>query len=602
MLEYLMRHAGRVMSRTLITEYAWGYHFDPGTNIVDVVINHLRKKVDAKHQKRLITTVRGVGYMIKDERRDASRREPASKANGRVRCRHALVLTAATMALLLATLIVFGVALVGHARQRAPATRRRTRCRTADRCVLTIRDVQRQIRAARRQAADGTSIRRARTPVGASEHARSATCSIRMPGYFLVFDSAGSSCCTRRSACVDLSRGRSGRGARVRRCSSRRSARRAADARARRLVAICSWSRDTSTDHRRPNISRVVVGAADDARASCRRSCSSGRSSCSRRSSSSSRSSSRTRRRQRVPAGRPADQRGGGDHRRPQPAPPAAGRREQRRALAAGPHGERDARRASRARSPRCAASPPTRATSSRRRSPCCAPTSSARCIPDTNRAERMVALEEALQETARMSDLVDSLLTLARADEGRFDIYRQPVELEPLVREVYETAVILGEDAGLSLSLPHARERGGDGRSHAAAPAAAQPRDERDQVHAARRHAWSWRSCVGRTTRSRSSCATRGIGISASGSAARLRSILARRSRALARVGARRIRARARRSRSGSCKRTAARSPCSRGWGAEACSRWCSRQRRRCAGVAGVGLGCRSKCPESAA
>src|ERR1043165_2997137 len=39
-LEYLMRHAGRVMSRTLITEYAWGYHFDPGTNIVDVVINH----------------------------------------------------------------------------------------------------------------------------------------------------------------------------------------------------------------------------------------------------------------------------------------------------------------------------------------------------------------------------------------------------------------------------------------------------------------------------------------------------------------------------------------------------------------------------------
>ena len=65
-LEYLMRHQGRVMSRTLITEYAWGYHFDPGTNIVDVVINHLRKKIDAKHQKRLITTVRGVGYMIKE--------------------------------------------------------------------------------------------------------------------------------------------------------------------------------------------------------------------------------------------------------------------------------------------------------------------------------------------------------------------------------------------------------------------------------------------------------------------------------------------------------------------------------------------------------
>ena len=64
-LEYLMRHTGRVMSRTLITEYAWGYHFDPGTNIVDVVINHLRKKIDAKFEKKLITTVRGVGYMIR---------------------------------------------------------------------------------------------------------------------------------------------------------------------------------------------------------------------------------------------------------------------------------------------------------------------------------------------------------------------------------------------------------------------------------------------------------------------------------------------------------------------------------------------------------
>jgi two-component system copper resistance phosphate regulon response regulator CusR len=64
-LEYLMRHAGRVMSRTLITEYAWGYHFDPGTNIVDVVINHLRKKVDARHERKLISTVRGVGYVVK---------------------------------------------------------------------------------------------------------------------------------------------------------------------------------------------------------------------------------------------------------------------------------------------------------------------------------------------------------------------------------------------------------------------------------------------------------------------------------------------------------------------------------------------------------
>ena len=65
-LEYLARHQGRVMSRTLITEYAWGYHFDPGTNIVDVVINHLRKKIDAPHDRKLITTVRGVGYVLKE--------------------------------------------------------------------------------------------------------------------------------------------------------------------------------------------------------------------------------------------------------------------------------------------------------------------------------------------------------------------------------------------------------------------------------------------------------------------------------------------------------------------------------------------------------
>src|SRR5689334_17098133 len=65
-LEYLARHAGRVLSRTLITEYAWGYHFDPGTNIVDVVINHLRKKVDAGHSRKLISTVRGVGYVLKE--------------------------------------------------------------------------------------------------------------------------------------------------------------------------------------------------------------------------------------------------------------------------------------------------------------------------------------------------------------------------------------------------------------------------------------------------------------------------------------------------------------------------------------------------------
>jgi len=64
-LEYLARNTGRVMTRTLITEYAWGYHFDPGTNVVDVVINRLRKKVDRDFKAKLIHTVRGVGYVLK---------------------------------------------------------------------------------------------------------------------------------------------------------------------------------------------------------------------------------------------------------------------------------------------------------------------------------------------------------------------------------------------------------------------------------------------------------------------------------------------------------------------------------------------------------
>ena len=66
---------------------------------------------------------------------------------------------------------------------------------------------------------------------------------------------------------------------------------------------------------------------------------------------------------------------------------------------------------------------------------------------------EGLVALEEALQETARMADLVESLLTLARADEGRFDLHREPVALIPLVIDVAETAQILGEEAGLKVS-----------------------------------------------------------------------------------------------------------------------------------------------------
>lgn len=68
---------------------------------------------------------------------------------------------------------------------------------------------------------------------------------------------------------------------------------------------------------------------------------------------------------------------------------------------------------------------------------------------------EQMVALEEALQQTTRMANLVDSLLTLARADEGRFDLHRERIPLGPLLREVLETALILGEDTGLDVTMP---------------------------------------------------------------------------------------------------------------------------------------------------
>ncbi len=70
---------------------------------------------------------------------------------------------------------------------------------------------------------------------------------------------------------------------------------------------------------------------------------------------------------------------------------------------------------------------------------------------------EQLPPLEEALAETARMADLVDSLLTLARADEGRFDIHREHVAMEPLVRDITETASILGEEAGVIVVLERA-------------------------------------------------------------------------------------------------------------------------------------------------
>ncbi|MFQ5898887.1 MAG: response regulator transcription factor [Candidatus Methylomirabilia bacterium] len=65
LLEYLMRRADRVLSRTLIEQQVWGYHHDPLTNVVDVYILHLRRKIDHGFKQQLIQTVRGVGYQLK---------------------------------------------------------------------------------------------------------------------------------------------------------------------------------------------------------------------------------------------------------------------------------------------------------------------------------------------------------------------------------------------------------------------------------------------------------------------------------------------------------------------------------------------------------
>lgn len=67
LLEYFMRNPNRILTRTLITEHVWDYHFDPETNVIDVYVNYLRKKIDHGFQKKLIHTIRGSGYIMKDE-------------------------------------------------------------------------------------------------------------------------------------------------------------------------------------------------------------------------------------------------------------------------------------------------------------------------------------------------------------------------------------------------------------------------------------------------------------------------------------------------------------------------------------------------------
>lgn len=65
LLEYLMRNAGRVVSKTMILSHVWDYSFDPRTNVVDVLVFRLREKVDKGFEPRLIQTVRGIGYVLK---------------------------------------------------------------------------------------------------------------------------------------------------------------------------------------------------------------------------------------------------------------------------------------------------------------------------------------------------------------------------------------------------------------------------------------------------------------------------------------------------------------------------------------------------------
>jgi two-component system OmpR family response regulator len=65
LLEYLMRHPGRVLSKTMILSHVWGYSFDPNTNVVDVLVSRVRDKLDRPFPDRMLHTVRGVGYVLR---------------------------------------------------------------------------------------------------------------------------------------------------------------------------------------------------------------------------------------------------------------------------------------------------------------------------------------------------------------------------------------------------------------------------------------------------------------------------------------------------------------------------------------------------------
>jgi two-component system OmpR family response regulator len=65
LLEYLMKNAGQVVTRTMLLEHVWDYHFDPQTNVIDVHVSRLRAKIDKGFDRPLIHTIRGSGYMVR---------------------------------------------------------------------------------------------------------------------------------------------------------------------------------------------------------------------------------------------------------------------------------------------------------------------------------------------------------------------------------------------------------------------------------------------------------------------------------------------------------------------------------------------------------
>ena len=64
LLEFMLRHAGEVVTRTMLLEHVWDYHFDPQTNVIDVHISRLRNKLDKDFSNQLLETVRGAGYRL----------------------------------------------------------------------------------------------------------------------------------------------------------------------------------------------------------------------------------------------------------------------------------------------------------------------------------------------------------------------------------------------------------------------------------------------------------------------------------------------------------------------------------------------------------